>query len=131
MIKIKDVMTSIDNPESIISVDVNDKIDTALKKFLVSGKNRIIVKQNKIPIKILRPSDVVSAKPTIKIMKILDHLDPINSASPDDDIQKVISMQDHQPVTIVFDKTSNPIGIITPSDIIRHVKEVKQSEQST
>lgn len=129
--RIKEVMTRIDKPESIVSVDVNDKMNDALKKFRTSGKSRIVVEQNNIPIKILRLSDMVRFKPNIKINKIIQNLDSINRVSSDDDIQKVISAQDCQPITIVFDKTNNnPIGIITPSDIVRYVKEQKDTEKT-
>ncbi|WP_428324671.1 CBS domain-containing protein [Nitrosopumilus sp.] len=125
-------MTRIEKPENIISVDVNDKMETAINKFKTSGKSRIIVSQNKDPIRILRVSDIVKFKPNVKIAKIVENLDSINRASPDDNIQKLIAAQDCQPVTVVFDKTNNnPVGIVTPSDVTRFVDERKQEEVQT
>ncbi len=132
MMQIKDIMTRIEKPENIISVDVNDKMETAINKFKTSGKSRIIVSQNKDPIRILRVSDIVKFKPNVKIAKIVENLDSINRASPDDNIQKLIAAQDCQPVTVVFDKTNNnPVGIVTPSDVTRFVDERKQEEVQT
>lgn len=123
--KIKEIMTRIDKPENIISIDSNDKVGDALKKFQDSGKSRLIVQQDNVPYKILRMTDVVKNKANVRIEEIIKTLDPINRVSVDDDIQKVISAQDCQPVTIVFDTMNKPVGIITPSDILRYVKETK------
>lgn len=121
-IKVRDIMNRINKPDDIISVDISDTIKTAAEKIITSGLHRIIVTQNMMPNKILRLSDIHLDRLNEPIEHIFNQLDPVNKVSIDDDIEKISSAQDSQPVSIVYDK-SEPVGIITPNDVIRYVKK--------
>lgn len=120
---VDDVMTPIVT-KSLMSVNEDDKVSDALKKFQQSGKSRLVVQRGNMPDKILRITDISKLKSNTQIKKIIQNLDPINKVVSGDDIQKVISAQVSQPVTIVFDSSNKPIGIITPSDVLRCLKKL-------
>jgi predicted transcriptional regulator len=63
----------------------------------------------------------------MKIKIIAPKLAPVNKVLTGDDIQKVISAQASQPITIVFNTSQKPVGIITPSDVLRYVKKFRTS----
>lgn len=121
MIKVEDVMTPI-VPKSLISVKEDDKVRDVLKKFAESGKTRLIVQRGDMPDKILRITDITKVKPNMTIKKIIPNLESVNRVVIGDDIQKLISAKASQPVTIVFDTSNKPTGIITPSDVLRYLK---------
>ena len=121
-IKVGDIMKQINTPDEIISVDINDNIKQAVEKIIQKEVHRIIVKRNNNPEKILRVTDIDVKHLNEPIKQIFDKLDRVNIISIDDDIEKIISTQDSQPVSIVYDKLK-PVGIITPSDISRYIKK--------
>jgi len=115
--KVSDFMTSID-PNKPITIKPNETIEKAWKDIRSSGESSLIVlNNNDEPKKLLRIADISGLNRSEPITTILADLPDINTASADDDMDRVADKLSDYPLTVVL-RNNNPVGILTPSNLV-------------